>query len=305
MCYNPQRGAEDVLTVAVSCNLSDGVILAVDSAVTVPGPSGIVKVYENGEKLFQIADRPVGAAIFGLGALGPRSIASYLHEFEETKAGECADDGSLAPLVESLRCFLYAKYREIVVPAVEAHQKTTFDKVLDKDKPLLGLVVGGFAKKAYLSEVWSVLLPLNSVPSSAKRARGPGEYGTNWFSLDEPIYRYIKGSTPALRKQISALCKEIKGADLTPEEEERLGTIFRKQEYSVPFGAMPLLEGIEHARFLVELVIHHHRYVAVGAPVVGGRVQIGFAKCGEQRFEILAAERREKHESREPHHSFA
>ncbi len=292
MCYSLHGGMEVPLTVAVSCNLSDGVILAVDSAVSVPGPTGVAKVYENGEKLFQIVGRPVGVAIFGIGALGPRSIGSYLHEFEETRAVKDDGNGSLAPLVESLRSFLHTKYCETVVPIVEAHRKTTFDKIPDKDKPSLGLVVGGFADKAYLSEVWSILLPFNSGPGSAKKARGPGEYGTNWFALYEPILRYIKGYAPALGKEIAALCKEIKGSDLTPRETEQLATVLKGQEYLVPFAAMPLREGIEHARFLVELVVHHHRYVAVGAPLVGGRVQIGFAKCGDRQFEILAGRER-------------
>lgn len=42
------------MTVAVSCNLSDGVILGVDSAVTLTNNKGaIIKVYENAKKLFK------------------------------------------------------------------------------------------------------------------------------------------------------------------------------------------------------------------------------------------------------------
>lgn len=71
------------LTVAVSLNLSEGVILGVDSAVTVWSPKGgIAKVYENAEKLFQIAEKPVGIESFGIGALGSRTIGSYIREFE-------------------------------------------------------------------------------------------------------------------------------------------------------------------------------------------------------------------------------
>ena len=39
------------MTVAVSCSLADGVILGVDSAVTISDPRGILKVYENAEKV--------------------------------------------------------------------------------------------------------------------------------------------------------------------------------------------------------------------------------------------------------------
>jgi hypothetical protein len=58
------------LTVAISCNLSDGVNLGVDSAVTAPSPDGgVMKVYENAQKLFQVGERPIGVATYGLGVL--------------------------------------------------------------------------------------------------------------------------------------------------------------------------------------------------------------------------------------------
>jgi len=69
------------MTVAVFCNLSEGVILGVDSAASFPGPGGVAKVYENAEKLFQLANRPIGVAVFGLGGLGTRSIGCYLRKF--------------------------------------------------------------------------------------------------------------------------------------------------------------------------------------------------------------------------------
>jgi hypothetical protein len=48
------------VSVAIACNLSDGVVLAVDSAVTVPDPTGagVAKVYENAQKLFQLGESP-------------------------------------------------------------------------------------------------------------------------------------------------------------------------------------------------------------------------------------------------------
>jgi hypothetical protein len=64
------------MTVAISCNLSDGVILGVDSAVTVP-VADHVKIWENAEKLFQMGGRPIGAAIYGLAGFGDRSVGSY------------------------------------------------------------------------------------------------------------------------------------------------------------------------------------------------------------------------------------
>jgi hypothetical protein len=70
------------VTVAVSCNPSDGVILGVDSAITLPAGASVIKVHENAEKLFQFADLPVAIAVYGLGTLGARSLGGFLREFE-------------------------------------------------------------------------------------------------------------------------------------------------------------------------------------------------------------------------------
>src|SRR5206468_6888121 len=50
----PAVRSRGTMSVAIACNLSDGVVLAVDSAVTVPDPAGggVAKVYENAQKLF-------------------------------------------------------------------------------------------------------------------------------------------------------------------------------------------------------------------------------------------------------------
>jgi len=54
------------MTVAISCNLSEGVVLGVDSAVTVAAGNHY-KIWEHAQKLFQMGERPIGAAIYGLG----------------------------------------------------------------------------------------------------------------------------------------------------------------------------------------------------------------------------------------------
>ena len=50
--------------------------------MTLTTAGGVVKTYENAEKLFQLGDRPIGVAAFGIGALGERNIGSYIREFE-------------------------------------------------------------------------------------------------------------------------------------------------------------------------------------------------------------------------------
>ena len=76
------------------------------------------------------------------------------------------------------------------------------------------------------------------------------------------------------------------GRALTPSEEQQARDILSKYEYAIPFEAMPMDEGVAYTRFLVQLVINHHRF-AIGAPVVGGRMMIGKVTYRGREFEIL------------------
>lgn len=270
------------MTIAISCNLSDGVILGVDSAVTLGHAKGVLKVYENAEKLFQLAKKPVGIATFGMGGMGARSIGSYIREFEMTT--------SLSPtmkdIVEELRSFFLQKYQNIAVPMIEAKTKKKFEEIPDKQKPAMGLVVGGFSDGEYLSEVWQILIPFHQTPNSAKLVRRRGNFGSNWFALNEPIFRYVKGYDRRLLGELKKYFIQIRGSDFTPQEGKAISDILKKYEYPIPFSAMPMEEGVAHVKFLVEMLINHHRF-AIGAPVVGGKACIGLVTYKGEKFQIL------------------
>lgn len=102
----------------------------------------------------------------------------------------------------------------------------------------------------------------------------------------DPIRRYIKGFDPALLDEVVGyLVTSRGGAALTAQEESDLSDILGKHEYYLPFGAMPIAEGIEHARFLAELVVSHYRFT-FGAPVVGGQVNVGMVTYRGGRFQM-------------------
>src|SRR5258708_11497862 len=109
------------MTVAIACTLSDGVILGIDSAVTVAADANHVKIWDNAEKLFQFGDKPVGAAIYGLAGFGDRSVGSYFREFEQLNpSGVLTVPNDVAVIVEALRDFLYTAYYATVVPPLQA-----------------------------------------------------------------------------------------------------------------------------------------------------------------------------------------
>jgi hypothetical protein len=272
------------VTVAVSCNLSEGVILGVDSATTLLAGGNVGKVYENADKLFQLNNSPIGIAVYGLGGLGSRSIGSYLREFEVTKSLSCQK--AIPDLVEDLRHFYLDHYMAEIAPALEKQHGKPFDQLTPDQVPALGLIVGGFSPGAYLSEVWNVEIPANRDPGSATRSKGQGEFGTNWFALADPIRRYVKGYDLALMEEVTNYFKTILGRDLAATEIQGIIDIMAKHEYGIPYGAMPMEEGVAHTRFLVQLVIGHHRY-AMGAPVVGGKVRIGRVSYRGEPFQII------------------
>jgi len=107
-----------------------------------------------------------------------------------------------------------------------------------------------------------------------------------WFAINEPIFRYVKGYDRGLLKELKDYFAQIRGVGFTPQEEDAISKILQKYEYSIPFPAMPLEEGIAHVRFLVEMVINYHRF-ATGAPVVGGKARIGLVTYKGEKFQIL------------------
>jgi len=275
------------VTVAVSCNLADGVILGVDSAVTLPSPRGVLKVYEHAEKLFQLGEKPIGIATFGEGAIGARSIGSYIREFEIANPNNVITRPStMKDVVEALRLFFLQVYQNTVIPAIESQTGKKFEEIPDDQKPVLGLAVGGFSHGAYLSEVWEILIPFCQTPNSAKLWHGQGEFGSVWFALNEPIYRYVKGYDRGLLGELKNYFTQIRGSNFTSQEETQISNILQKYEYPIPFVAMPMQEGVAYVRFLVEMVINHHRF-ALGAPIVGGKAHIGLVTYKGEKFQII------------------
>lgn len=275
------------MTDAVACNLAEGVILGVDSAVTLGTPGGVVKVFENADKLFQLGDRPIGVAVYGLAALGNRNIGSYLHELEivNPKGLLTGPNWTMSAIVEELRAFLMKSYQKDLIPAWEAATGRKWRNLRKQNRPVLGVIVGGFSSFAYLSEVWQIELPANNTPGSARLLRPPGSFGTNWFAMFDPIRRYIKGFDPRLIEEVVRFLV-ARATPLTPAEEGQLGRLVDQFEYQIPYVSMPMEEGVAHTRFLVELVVNHHRY-AVGAPVVGGRAHVGRVTYRGTKFELL------------------
>lgn len=276
------------MTVAVAANFPDGVVLGVDSAVSLFDASGqVAKVYENAEKLFQIGEKPIGIAAFGLSILGARGIGSYLREFEiNNPSGIISNEATVQNVVEELRKFFMQIYQTTVIPELEVQKGKKFAELIDKEKPVLGLAVGGFSGANPFSEIWEILIPIHHTPNSAKQWCHPKEFRCAWFAINEPIYRYTKGYDRSLLQELKSHIGNLRGSPLNPNELQSIDAITAKYEYPFPCSAMPFREGIAYVRFQVELVINHYRF-SIGAPVVGGDARIGVVTYKGEKFKIL------------------
>ena len=277
------------MTVAVAGNFTEGVVLGVDSAITLSNTNGqVAKIYENAEKLFQIGEKPIGAAVFGLAIIGGRSIGSYIQEFEAQNPDGVMNNptATVREIVEQLRDFLMGVYRTVTIPEIEAQKGKKFDQLSDAEKPVLGLAVGGFSGTQPFSEIWEIRIPDHSGPNSSIQWSRPKEFRCVWFAINEPIFRYTKGYDRGLLLELKAYFSKNSGTPFNATEDSEINAIIAKYEYQMPCGVMPIQEGIAYVRFQVELVINHHRF-AIGAPIVGGDAHIGVVTYKEKKFKIL------------------
>jgi hypothetical protein len=82
---------------------------------------GVLKVYEDADKLFPLGSRPIGIANFGNAMIGNRTIGNYLREFVALDpAGVISGDTTVPEIAEELRKFFLDLYQKVVIPAVEA-----------------------------------------------------------------------------------------------------------------------------------------------------------------------------------------
>ncbi len=276
------------MSIAIVCNLSDGVIIGADSAITITASTGetpgvqdvIAKVYNEAEKVFGLADLPVGLVNYGVAILERRSIGSYIEEFVATeieKRKEEFQKMTVAEIGKEIGDFFTKKYE---ITFGETTRKPNVKSNTDSESiriPVLGLVLAGFSYDAYLSEVIDISIPLILPSKEPIILRKQGNFGSNWFGNYMPITRVIKGNDPGMLNSIIDYFVKEKGVEFTDEVKTKLENIVKRYENVIPYAAMPIKEGIEHVKFLLNSVIGHQKWV-IGAPVCGGSINVGVIK---------------------------
>lgn len=288
------------MTIAISCNLADGVVLGADSRLTVTGSmakprgdggqemiQGVLTVYNDAEKLFPLGDLPAGILTYGLAILGKRTLRSYIREFETS--ADINGEGktkTLKSISEELQGFF----------------RTKLESIKAEERPGLGLIVAGFSPGEDLSEVWEIRFrPRENNPQPLTAVRDRGVFGANWFAEIKPVSRLIKGYDPQLvNPLVNLILKELA---ITAVPSEKKGELQKKVneflsnfEYRTIFDGMPLQEGIYYVKFLLETAINQSRFT-IGVPTCGGDINMalvlkdGYKPVNPKEFVLVEKER--------------
>jgi hypothetical protein len=265
------------MSVAILCNLSDGVILGVDSALTVSDTQQISKVFENSEKLFQLGSK-IGVATFGIAGFEGRSIGNFVRQFEREHPDLV--NQPIGEVAEQMRAFFLEVYSRVA----EANYGVPLIEITE---PLnsVGFVIAGYSPGEFFSEAWTVKIPEMIEPGSATCVYGPGAFGLAWFAAADPIERYLNGVPMEF---IWNICEHIQTLLERPLTNQEVADIVAKREpfrYRAMTDSMPFQTGVSYVRFLVDFVIGHHKYSA-GHPIVGGKAKIGVISYQQSNFAI-------------------
>ncbi len=258
------------MSLIVYVKVSEGIVLAADSAATIVGQlvspegkkvPGVLKVFYNSKKLNQLLGLPVGVLNWGLSHLEMRTISSLVEQcaiekIRKLQGLQNKDTPSYAvkDIADEISKFITPLYET----AIEKLPK-------GNPKPELGFIVAGYSAGEFFPEEWRQVFPTEKEMVRFRPDLAPGRpnFGANWYGMTDTIVRMYLGYDKRLRNM---LLKEGWPKD-------KVNKFVRELEYQVVFPGMPLQDAIDFARFLVSTTAKMQRF-AVGAEQVGGQIQI-------------------------------
>lgn len=233
------------MSIIASVKVHDGLVLGADSAAQMVGRDaagnvGTIKAYEHAQKLFQLADLPIGLMSYGIGNMGPRSIGSFILEFSRTLTP--GPSYSLEEIANQLYKYLDRVYQE------------TFTG--DAVKPELGIFLGGYSAGAPLAEEWEFLLPRDTTP---KAVRTPNNFGASWRGVSIPFSRLYNGIDPRMVQRLHDL----------GVSQEVINQAIQPVALPIVFDGMPMQDAVDFAVFILRTTISVARF-EVGIASCGG-----------------------------------
>lgn len=252
------------MTVCVAIKVHDCIVFASDSATSLSGVGQdgnpqIYNIYSHGNKVFNLHKRlPIVAMTAGLGNFGHSSIST---------------------LSKDLRCLFmdgdkdYAlnkadySIKEVAVKARKFFFEDRFSKLDPQPKGEFDFWIGGYSSDQELGEIWRIHISDGQCPEPILEAGTEVSDTIKWGGQPEAINRMLLGYG-------TELPNALLDAGLQPEELNKLMEhIVRRTQTPVISAAMPTIDAIDLAKFLVETTINYTKF-SLGANVVGGEIDL-------------------------------
>ena len=278
---------ESCLTLCVAVTTADGLIMGADS-MTVVRDGPLSKTYANANKVLEIAGLPIAVMTYGLGALGRRSIASLVDEWNVTRPGYEKRSYTVEEVGRDLGRFVFEhhrRHRRLIQAEAEASQARALvggSAESEPEKPfefkpmdyLTGLVIGGYQPGSVYPWLWRWEEPVEpGVDGSLEQTRphegeegehGPAS-GLDYWGDTRAVERLIYGHDRHLLADL-----EQTGA-LT--RRDGLEEVVRLHRWDVVYEGMPIQDAADLARFVLQVGVGFEQF-REGTPLIGGEIDI-------------------------------
>ncbi|HXA30965.1 MAG TPA: hypothetical protein VNV87_01805 [Acidimicrobiales bacterium] len=260
------------MTVVVAVKVFDGIVLAADSATSLPlfapgtpesgGPPTLsgFQVYNNADKIFHLhRDLPIGLATWGAGQIDSASISTLAKDLRRRLMG-------LDPLHLAWR-LNPAEYtiEEVAGRLVDLMYRELYSKSAPDTAQVIGFLLAGYSSGARHPEAWQILFEepeTEPVPDKFWDLKDEG-----WRANGQPqaIARLFNGHDPDLLPAVLA--------SRAPDVQAEIQASFDGVARQVVVAPMPFADAIDIARFCVDLTIGYTRFIP-GSDLVGGPVDV-------------------------------
>lgn len=245
----------------------DGIIVAADSATTLQLASGAHQVYNGANKVFQLHRKlPIASMTWGLGAIGPASIATLAKDLRRRLMGKSTShpDWELDPNTFTIEQ-VAERYAEMFHG--ELYSSTLGPQIPSGDKgPTLGMLIVGYSAGENQPEAWQILIDDPHTAPAAELLMGPDDYGWTTFAQPEVTERMFYGIDPNLLSGIASVVpQDLWNNAIFP-------MVVQAQRNPVMPG-MPLADAIALADFLANVTAQYSHFL-LGPDTVGGVVDV-------------------------------
>jgi 20S proteasome alpha/beta subunit len=248
------------MTIIVTAKVTDGVVLAADSAATFGGGAGPVKIYNNANKIFNLVKVwPIGVMVYGAGGIGSLSVETLSKDLRKLLSSDNAEYGlnrdnyTIEEVAWKARRFLFEE---------------TYQREYPNPEPdfFMGYRIAGYSAGMPLPEIWEFAI-VGAQCAQPHLVQGPTQFGLRWAGQNEALDRLLLGMSGTYKSVLTE-------RGLTPEQAEADHLeLVRKLGLTMVIAAMPIQDAIDVSRFLVDTAVKFTRYT-MRAETVGGPIEL-------------------------------